>query len=65
MREKTVTAQSATFIGKRRMHLRENHSGLNKFWGEEDENFQLFVPELERIVTCAFSRHQEGMSLRC
>ena len=57
---KTVTSQSATFIGKRRMHLEADHSGLNKFSGEQDENFQLFLPEVKAIVSHAVDHHHKS-----
>lgn len=58
--EKTVISQSATFIGKRRMYMVTDHSGLNKFQGEHDENFQLFLPELKSIVSHAITQHYRG-----
>jgi hypothetical protein len=30
--------------------LDADHSGLNKFSGEDDENFKLVLPEIRRIV---------------
>jgi hypothetical protein len=30
--------------------LDTNHSGLNKFSGENDENFRLVLPEIRRMV---------------
>ena len=32
------------------MNLNTDHSGLNKFSGEDDENFALVLPEIQRIV---------------
>ena len=58
---KTVTPQSATLTGKRRMFLETDHSGLNKFWGEQDDNFQLFLPEVRTIVSYAIKYHNKGM----
>ncbi|TVY71302.1 Protein SERAC1, partial [Lachnellula suecica] len=45
-----VNAQSASIPGKRRIFLNADHSGLNKFSGEHDENFALVLPEIRRIV---------------
>lgn len=30
--------------------LNTDHSGLNKFSGEDDENFALLLPEIRRMV---------------
>jgi len=32
------------------MFLNTDHSGLNKFSGEGDENFALVLPEIRRMV---------------
>jgi hypothetical protein len=32
------------------MFLNTDHSGLNKFSGEDDENFALVLPELRRMA---------------
>jgi hypothetical protein len=32
------------------MFLNTDHSGLNKFSGEDDENFALLLPEIRRMV---------------
>ncbi|KAM3088918.1 hypothetical protein ACMFMG_000539 [Clarireedia jacksonii] len=45
-----VSSQSATLLGKRMIFLNADHSGLNKFSGEDDENFTLLLPEIQRIV---------------
>lgn len=45
-----VHFRSASLNGKRVMYLTTDHSGLNKFHGLEDENFQLVLPELQRMV---------------
>ncbi|KIM96543.1 hypothetical protein OIDMADRAFT_33184 [Oidiodendron maius Zn] len=45
-----VSSQSASLLLKRRMALDTDHSGLNKFSGEDDENFALVLPEIQRIV---------------
>ena len=45
-----MSSQSATLDGKRAMFLDTDHSGLNKFSGEHDENFVLVLPEIQRIV---------------
>jgi hypothetical protein len=42
--------QSAALIWKRRIPLNTTHSGLNKFAGFQDENFQLVFPEIQRMV---------------
>jgi hypothetical protein len=60
-KNKTVTSHSATLIGKRRMYLDTGHSGLNKFRGEDDENFQLFIPTLKEIVDHAIAHHHKGL----
>ena len=48
-----VDFPSASLNGKRSMYLSTDHSGLNKFYGFEDENFQLLVPEIQRMVHAA------------
>jgi hypothetical protein len=58
--QQTVGFQSATLVGKRRILLNANHSGLNKFRGEDDENFQLLLPEVKSIVEYATTRHLKG-----
>ena len=40
-------------LGKKRIHLNADHSKLNKFWGEKDNNFQLFLPVLKDVVSNA------------
>jgi hypothetical protein len=56
-----VTAQAASLLGKRMVYLNTDHSGLNKFSGEHDENFTLLLPEIQRIVnsgpSIVISRH--------
>ncbi|KAI9799129.1 MAG: hypothetical protein M1825_004896 [Sarcosagium campestre] len=46
----TVKQQSATQLGKRMIPLDTDHSGLNKFSGEDDINFKRVLPEIQRIV---------------
>lgn len=46
--------------------LNTDHSGLNKFSGENDENYALLLPEIQRMVdnghSIVTSRHQpKGM----
>ena len=48
-----VDLQSASLNGKRSMYLSTDHSGLNKFHGLEDENFQLVLPEIQRMIQAA------------
>ena len=48
-----VDFQSASLNGKRSIYLTTDHSGLNKFHGLEDENFQLVLPEIQRMVQAA------------
>ena len=60
---KTVTSQSATILGQKRLYLDADHSKLNKFWGEKDENYQIFLPELKAIVSNAVD-HQFHCRLR-
>ena len=48
-----VHFQSASLIGKRSMCLTTDHSGLNKFHGLGDENFQLVLPEIQRMFQAA------------
>lgn len=55
-RAQTVTANSATFPGKRMMSLNRNHSGLNKFSGIDDPAFKSVLVELQHMV-------QEGLSV--
>ncbi|KIM94317.1 hypothetical protein OIDMADRAFT_184403 [Oidiodendron maius Zn] len=50
LKAKIVSSQSASLVGKRAMFLDTDHSGLNKFGGEHDENFALVLPEVQRIV---------------
>ena len=45
-----VSSQSASLLGKRMMFLDADHSGLNKFGGEDDDNFKLVLPEIRRMV---------------
>jgi hypothetical protein len=45
-----VDPQSASLLGKRMIFLNTDHSGLNKFSGEDDSNYALLLPEIERIV---------------
>ena len=45
-----MSQQSATQHGKRMIPLDTNHSGLNKFSGEDDKNFRLVLPEIRRMV---------------
>jgi hypothetical protein len=44
-----VNPQSASLLGKRKIFLNTDHSGLNKFSGVDDENFALVLPEIRRI----------------
>lgn len=37
-------------IGKRMIYMDADHSGLNKFSGQEDRNFKLLLPEIQRMV---------------
>ncbi|KAG9239765.1 P-loop containing nucleoside triphosphate hydrolase protein [Amylocarpus encephaloides] len=46
----TVNQQSATQLGKRMIPLDTDHSGLNKFSGEDDVNFKRVLPEIRRMV---------------
>jgi HEAT repeat protein len=48
-----VSSQSATLLGKRRLFLNTDHSGLNKFSGEDDENFVRLLPEIRRMINDA------------
>ncbi len=48
-----VDFQSASFNNKRSIYLTTDHSGLNKFQGFEDQNFQLVLPEIQRMVQAA------------
>jgi hypothetical protein len=45
-----VNQQSATQLGKRMIPLNTDHSGLNKFSGEDDKSFRLVLPEIRRMV---------------
>ena len=58
-----VSPQSASVVEKRMIYLNTKHSGLNKFRHENDENFQLFLPELINITKDAVNRHHEGTIL--
>ena len=44
-----MNPQSASLLGKRKIFLNTDHSGLNKFSGVDDENFALVLPEIRRI----------------
>ena len=48
-----VDFQSASLNGKRSIYLTTDHSGLNKYHGLDDENFQLVLPEIQRMVQAA------------
>ena len=48
-----VDLQSASLNNKRSIYLTTDHSGLNKFHGYEDENFQLVIPEIQRMAQTA------------
>ncbi|MCJ1349815.1 hypothetical protein MMC31_008056, partial [Peltigera leucophlebia] len=50
---KFVDFQSASLNGKRSIGLKTDHSGLNKFHSFEDENFQLLLIEIQRMVHAA------------
>lgn len=60
---KMVSSQSASVVEKRMIYLNTDHSGLNKFRHEDDENFQLLLRELMEIAKDAVSRHHEGTVL--
>ena len=48
-----VDLQSASLNNKRSIYLTTDHSDLNKFHGFEDENFQLVLPEIQRMAQTA------------
>lgn len=48
-----VDFHSASLNGKRSMYLTTDHSGLNKIHGLDDENFQLLLPEIQRMADAA------------
>lgn len=50
LKAQVVGSQSASMVGKRMMFLNTDHSGLNKFSGEDDPNFALLLPEIRRMV---------------
>ncbi|KAH6694361.1 P-loop containing nucleoside triphosphate hydrolase protein [Leptodontidium sp. MPI-SDFR-AT-0119] len=50
VKKQMVNSQSASLLGKRMMFLDADHSGLNKFGGEDDDNFKLVLPEIRRMV---------------
>ncbi|KIN05367.1 hypothetical protein OIDMADRAFT_177562 [Oidiodendron maius Zn] len=50
LKAQVVGPQSATLLGKRMMFLDTDHSGLNKFGGEDDENFLRVLPEILSMV---------------
>jgi hypothetical protein len=50
-----VSPQSASLLDKRKIFLNTDHSGLNKFSGEDDESFALVLPEIRRMVEGANS----------
>ncbi|KFY32634.1 hypothetical protein V493_00017 [Pseudogymnoascus sp. VKM F-4281 (FW-2241)] len=62
LKTRVVTASSATLSGRRMIFLNTDHSGLNKFSGENDENYALLLPEIQRMVdkgrSVVTSRHQ-------
>ncbi|KAG9242023.1 hypothetical protein BJ878DRAFT_401760, partial [Calycina marina] len=45
MKKRVVSSQSASLPGQRMMFLDADHSGLNKFGGEDDDNFILVLPD--------------------
>ncbi|KAM0157263.1 hypothetical protein ACHAPG_004757, partial [Botrytis cinerea] len=55
IKTQVVSSQSATLPGKRMIFLNTDHSGLNKFSGEGDENFALLLPEIQRMIRDGFS----------
>jgi hypothetical protein len=62
-----VTESSASLTGRRMIFLHTDHSGLNKFSGENDGNFTLLLPEIQRmvdnglsIVTSRYQANGEG-----
>ncbi|KAF2153981.1 hypothetical protein K461DRAFT_120051 [Myriangium duriaei CBS 260.36] len=57
----TVQDNSATILGKDQIFLDTDHSGLNKFSGDEDEdsNFHRFVIRLKQYVTMAIDAWAE------
>ncbi|RDW70985.1 putative kinesin light chain 1 protein [Coleophoma cylindrospora] len=56
MQTKVVNQQSARLLGKRAMFLETDHSGLNKFSGDDDENYTLVLSEIQRMVKDGPSR---------
>ncbi|KAG9239961.1 P-loop containing nucleoside triphosphate hydrolase protein, partial [Calycina marina] len=50
MKKQTVSPQSASLVGKPMIFLDADHFGLNKFSGEDDENFRLVLPEIRRMI---------------
>ena len=47
---RVVDDQSAAILGKKRIYLEADHSGLNKFSGLQDPNFMSVCAELERMI---------------
>lgn len=65
---KVVTVSSGTLSGRRMVFLNTDHSGLNKFSGENDENYAWLLPEIQRMVdnspSIVANRHQsKGMEV--
>jgi hypothetical protein len=65
-----VDVTSGTLVDKRRIPLDADHSGLNKFSGIDDENFQLLRPQIERMVENGHSilakrRRRNGRTVFC
>ncbi|KAI0549734.1 hypothetical protein F4679DRAFT_584197 [Xylaria curta] len=52
-KQRVVGSQSACINGKRGIYMNTDHSGLNKFSGDHDENYKLLLPEIQRMVNNA------------
>ena len=54
---------SSSTTGKRQINLSTNHSGLNKSAGEDDLNFQCFIPSLKEMLAKAIRESVPNKSL--
>lgn len=52
--------QSSTMIGLQKLYLPADHSHLNKFWGESDEKFQLFIPSVTTMSDEIYRKMEEA-----
>lgn len=64
MGKQVVEQRSAVREGNNMIYLFTDHSGLNKFSGDEDPNFRIVCAEVEKVAKEASSivqRNYDGM----